>query len=109
MLKSPKVRVGVLVVLLVGVIAGGVIFKAHRSSQTQKFCNASLPFRTLDGEHVAYQDRDLLGPGCDGAAVNAGMDTLGMDCKVRSPGGSVVKTVKSSRADGTCGWNSPPG
>lgn len=81
----------------------------HRTSQANEptFCNAALPIRVIDGKTLAVQIADTTGSGCGTADTTPGMETLGTDCRVRSEDGTVIETMTSSRADGTCGSDSP--
>lgn len=72
-----------------------------------KFCHPAMPIRDLDGRTVAVQDVEADGEVCEIGGTNQGTDTLGIDCKVRAPDGTVLDTVISSRDDGTCGSDSP--
>ena len=72
----------------------------------ESFCHPALPIRELNGRTVALQT-DGTGTVCEVGETVGGMETLGTDCKVRAPDGSVVEFVQSSREDGTCGSDSP--
>lgn len=73
----------------------------------EKFCTAALPFRMIDGRTLVIQDTDPDGTECEVGETTPGMTTLGTDCEVRSPDGTVIDTLTSLRDDGTCGWDSP--
>lgn len=108
MTGASRVRAGVLSVLLCASVAGG--FALHRTNEpdTSKFCEPALPIRVIDGRTLAVQTDDPDGTShCDVGETTPGMETLGTDCKVRSPDGSVVDAVTASRADGKCGLDSP--
>ena len=100
--KSPKVRAGILVALLIIAIAGGVSLMASREPRKGKFCTPSLPIQEVNGKTVAVQTHGSHGGVCAVPGTNPGMDTLGFDCRVRGPDGKVLTTVKPSHADGTC-------
>lgn len=105
-MRPNRIRAGVLALLLTATVAGAALITRDPGNET--LCQASLPFRVIDGREVAVQDKDPLGGDCDLDQTMPGMDTLGLDCKVRSPDGTVITTLRSSRDDGTCGMDSPP-
>lgn len=105
--RASKVRAATLAALLCGSIVGGMVLQRSGQPNTPKFCDASLPLREISGRTVAVQDKDPHGTTCDGDQTTPGMDTLGIDCNVRSPDGSVLETVASTRQDGTCGTARP--
>lgn len=105
--EARKLRVGILALLLCVAVATGFVRYRTDQPQTTRFCTASLPMREIDGRMVAVQDKDPNGTKCDLDQMGYGMATLGIDCKVRLPDGTVLDTLRSSREDGTCGFDSP--
>ncbi len=97
----------VVAVLLVAAIGGGYVWLHSYEPRKGTFCTPALPIREVDGRTVAIQEQDPGGTDCAVGRTTPGMATLGKDCKVRAPNGAVVDTVKSSRKDGTCGFESP--
>lgn len=107
MTTTRRWRVGLLAVLLLAAIAGGLVLKRADQPEEAKFCNAALSIREIGGRTLAIQDTDPDGTVCEVGETTPGMETLGTDCKVRSPDGTVIDTLTSSRADDTCGQDSP--
>ncbi len=72
-----------------------------------------MAFATVNGQFVELQDQhapgrqeesELCG---DFGRMEANMDVLGFDCKVRDPAGTVVATTTPNRKDGSCGQSDP--
>ncbi|HWJ63981.1 MAG TPA: hypothetical protein VNS19_18560 [Acidimicrobiales bacterium] len=103
--KVRRVGAASVLVLLVGL--GGWIFLESRPTET-RFCTLALGIARVDGVVVALQDGGEPGPdGCEGDETLRDMRVLGMDCKVRTPGGRVVVELQPNRPEGTCGLPEP--
>ena len=92
-----------LVTVLLIALAGGIFYvSTHRSGTTGHLCQTSLPIRHVGDRTVAVETKATDGGTCRVGKTNVGIDTLGLDCKVRSPNGKVVETLVAPGEDATC-------
>lgn len=104
-MKLPAGARRLLVILAtVTVIVGGYAVWTLNQEPSEKFCLLGRPIYTEMRFRGELEDGGSPGRGdCDGPDRYPGGLTLGLDCKVRDPDGTVRYTLKPNRSDGTCG------
>jgi hypothetical protein len=91
-------------------VASSFVWWQTRPDPKPIFCKAGGVIIEIDGREVWPEDQGAPGPDhCDGSKVMSGAWALGFDCKLRAPGGRVVRSLTPNRDDGTCGQPDPGG
>ncbi len=106
-----RARVAGLVAVLV-VALGGVVWLRASANREPVFCFAAGAGFEYEGEFYWLEDQGTPGRGgpCgDGRTAKPFERTVGFDCKVREPDGTVSASFRPNRSDGTCGQAEQPG